>query len=135
MTESQGTLGAIKSFEDQKVLYRSDTQQPLSVVGNRYQVVQPHEVLEFYRDMTEQSGFELETAGMLKAGREFWALDRTGKQAKLKGTARALLNAITEFVDHEHRARSQEYRLDSAWFGLGAGREQRALGHTRAWAD
>ena len=36
------------SFEEQKVLYRSDTNTALSVVSNRYQVVQPMEVLEFY---------------------------------------------------------------------------------------
>jgi phage/plasmid-like protein (TIGR03299 family) len=41
--------------------------------------------LEFYRDLTEQSGFELETAGVLKGGRKFWALARTGQSAALKG--------------------------------------------------
>ena len=43
------------------------------------------------------------------------------------GTAWGLLNAVTEFVDHEKRARSQEYRMDSAWFGQGATLKQRAL--------
>src|SRR5476649_400065 len=60
-------LGAIHSFPEQKVLFRSDTKEPLSVVSQRYQVVQPREVLEFYRDLTEFSGYELETAGVLKA--------------------------------------------------------------------
>lgn len=267
MTEQAGALGSIMTFEDQKVLYRSDTKVPLSVVGGRYQVVQPKEVLEFYRDLTEISGFELETAGVLKAGRKFWALARTGKEIALKGTdlvkgylllatscdgtlattatpttvrvvcnntlaialtgatsaikvphstsfdaqavkkqlgvavtqwdvfmhrmktlserkvkshesmnyflkvlcqtdghadpsqgltneralkkvqemyeghgrgaelsaakgtAWGLLCAVTEFVDHERRARSQEYRLDSAWFGQGASLKQRALDH------
>ena len=73
------------SFEEQKVLYRSDTNTALSVVSNRYQVVQPMEVLEFYRDLTEYAGFELETAGVLKGGRKFWALARTGKSTALKG--------------------------------------------------
>lgn len=264
MTEQAGSLGSIMTFDDQKVLYRSDTKAALSVVGGRYQIVQPREVLEFYRDLTEVSGFELETAGVLKAGRKFWALARTGKQAALKGndvvngyillatscdgtlattatpttvrvvcnntlsialqgatsavkvphstvfdaqavkkqlgiavsgwdafmyrmktlaerkvrthesmnfflkvlchadahadqaqltneralkkvqelyegkgrgaeltaskgTAWGLLCAVTEFVDHERRARSQEYRLDSAWFGQGASLKQRAL--------
>ena len=265
LTEQIGTLGSIMSFPEQKVLYRSDTKAPLSVVSGRYQVVQPKEVLEFYRDLSEVSGFELETAGVLKEGKKFWALARTGKSAALKGkdvvngyillatscdgtlattatpttirvvcnntltialngassaikvphstnfdaqvvkqqlgiavsqwdsfmyrmktlaerkvkshesmnyflkvlcnadvivdpalglmneralkkvqalydgqghgseldsangTAWGLLNAVTEFVDHEKRARSQEYRLDSAWFGQGATLKQRAL--------
>ena len=264
MAEQAGALGSIMTFEDQKVLYRSDTKAPLSVVGGRYQIVQPRDVLEFYRDLTEVSGFELETAGVLKAGRKFWALARTGKETALKGndtvkgyillatscdgtlattatpttvrvvcnntlsialngasnavrvphsttfdpqavkkqlgiavsgwdtfmyrmktlserkvktheslnfflrvlcqidghadsqaltneralkkvqelyegrgrgaelgaakgTAWGLLCAVTEFVDHERRARSQEYRLDSAWFGQGASLKQRAL--------
>lgn len=278
MAESSGALGAIMSFDDQKVLYRSDTKEALSVVGGRYQVVQPRDVLEFYRDLTEVSGFELETAGVLKAGRKFWALARTGKQAALKGTdivngylllatscdgslattatpttirvacsntlnialreatgaikvphstsfdaqavkgqlgvavsqwdsfmyrmkilaerkvksheamnyflrvicetgqtaptgngdrppslnneralakvqelfdgrgrgaelaaakgtAWGLLNAVTEYVDHERRARSQEYRLDSAWFGQGSLLKQRALEHALGLAD
>jgi len=265
MTEQVGTLGAVMSFADQMVLYRSDTKAPLSVVSDRYQVVQPREVLEFYRDLTEVSGFELETAGVLKAGKKFWALAKTGKESVLKGsdvvkgylllatscdgtlattatpttvrvvcnntltialngassaikvphrtsfdalavkkqlgiavsqwdsfmyrmktlserkvksheamnyflkvicqsdfqgdsstglnneralkkvqalfdgtgrgaelaaakgTAWGLLNAVTEFVDHERKARNQEYRLDSAWFGQGANLKQRAL--------
>lgn len=72
-------------YEDQRVLYRSDTHEPLSVVSQRYQEVQPMEILNFYKDLTEQSGFELETAGVLKGGRKFWALARTGQSAELKG--------------------------------------------------
>ncbi len=85
MADQAGPLGQILTFDDQKVLYRSDTKAPLSVVSGRYQVVQPREVLEFYRDLTEVSGFELETAGVLKAGKKFWALAKTGKEANLKG--------------------------------------------------
>ncbi|MBD9574802.1 DUF932 domain-containing protein [Pseudomonas sp. PDM23] len=263
--DAVGHLGSIHSFPEQKVLYRSDTKVPLSVVSQRYQVVQPKEVLEFYRDLTEVSGYELETAGVLKGGRKFWALARTGQNTALKGndqvngylllatscdgtlattatpttirvvcnntltialdgtsraikvphntrfdstvvkkqlgiavsqwddfmyrmrhlaerkvqwheamgffmnvmcdapingalpeklaneramrkvqslyegrgrgsqlesaqgTAWGLLNSVTEFVDHERRARSNEYRLDSAWFGQGAALKQRAL--------
>jgi phage/plasmid-like protein (TIGR03299 family) len=255
---------AVLTFEDQKVLYRSDTGSALSVVGDRYRVVQPREVLEFYRDLTDVFGYELETAGVLKGGRKLWALARTGQDAMLKnqdtvcsylllatscdgtlatmampttvrvvcnntlavalkgannavkvphsttfdpmavkkqlgiatsqwgaflyriqtmanrkvkaseaskyfdnvlnlpanlpaatapangralkrmqdlfdgqgrgaelstakGTTWGLLNAVTEFVDHERRARSREYRLESAWFGQGAAVKQRAF--------
>lgn len=84
-SETVGHLGAIHSFPEQKVLFRSDTKAPLSVVSQRYHTVQPREVLEFYRDLTEVSGYELETAGVLKGGRKFWALARTGQGAALKG--------------------------------------------------
>lgn len=265
MADSIGALGSIHSFPEQKVLYRSDTKEALSVVSQRYQVVQPREVLEFYRDLTEISGYELETAGVLKGGKKFWALARTGQSTVLKGndqvngylllatscdgtlatvatpttirvvcnntltiavngatqalkvphstrfdaqavkqqlgiavsqwdgfmyrmrtlaerkvksheamnyflrvlcdaqpasgevavlsneralkkvqqlydgqgrgseleaakgTAWGLLNAVTEYVDHERRARSTEYRMDSAWFGQGAVIKRRAL--------
>lgn len=273
MTEQAGALGSIMSFDDQKVLYRSDTKAALSVVSQRYQVVQPQTVLEFYRDLIEVSGFELETAGVLKEGKKFWALARTGKAATLKGndvvngyillatscdgtlattatpttvrvvcnntlaialngtssaikvphstsfdakavkkqlgiavsqwdsfmyrmktlserkvkshesmnyflkvlcqtegqsnpatglvneralkkvqalydghgrgselaaakgTAWGLLSAVTEFVDHERKARNQDYRLDSAWFGAGANLKQRALEYALQLAD
>ena len=84
-SDAVGHLGAIHSFPEQKVLFRSDTKAPLSVVSQRYHTVQPREVLEFYRDLTEVSGYELETAGVLKGGRKFWALARTGQSAALKG--------------------------------------------------
>jgi phage/plasmid-like protein (TIGR03299 family) len=249
-------------YPDHKVLFRSDTEEALSVVSSRYQVVQPREILEFYRDLTEAGGFELETAGVLKGGRKVWALAKTNQSAVIKrndvvngylllatacdgtlattaqftsvrvvcnntlavaltngtgaikvphstafnaeavkkqldisvsswdrfiyrmktlserkvthqeaqnfirrlfneiasspstvngramkkvmdlyggsgrgaelssakGTAFGLLNAVTEFVDHERRARNQDYRLDSAWFGAGAVLKQRSLG-------
>ncbi|SEM06363.1 DUF932 domain-containing protein [Halomonas daqiaonensis] len=85
IADDAGHLGSIHSFPEQKVLYRSDTRAPLSVVSQRYKVVQPEEVLEFYRDLTEYAGYELETAGVLKGGRKFWALARSGLGAAIKG--------------------------------------------------
>ncbi|HQZ60542.1 MAG TPA: DUF932 domain-containing protein, partial [Acinetobacter sp.] len=85
MAQNHRGQSIIMPFEEQRVLYRSDTHAPLSVVSQRYQEVQPKEILEFYRDLTEQSGFELETAGVLKGGKKFWALARTGQSTALKG--------------------------------------------------
>ena len=85
MAQNERGQSIIMPFEEQRVLYRSDTHAPLSVVSQRYQEVQPKEILEFYRDLTEQSGFELETAGVLKGGKKFWALARTGQSTALKG--------------------------------------------------
>ena len=75
----------LKSNPDNKVLFRSDTFSPLSVVSKRYKVVQPAEVLEFYRDLVNAGGFELETAGVLKGGKKLWALAKTGQETLLKG--------------------------------------------------
>lgn len=84
----QNSIGTISAFPEQKVLYRSDTKAPLSVVSRRFQVVQPAEILEFYRDLTVVGGFELETAGVLREGRKFWALAKTGQSTLLKGRDR-----------------------------------------------
>lgn len=80
------------SYDNRKVLYRSDTNSPLGVVsGNRYKVVQPDEILEFYRDLVKSNDFSLETAGSLKGGQVVWALAKTnesftvGKDDLVKG--------------------------------------------------
>ena len=78
----------LKSNPDNKVLFRSDTHSPLSVVSKRYKVVQPHDVLEFYRDLVSVGGFELETAGVLKGGKKLWALAKTGQETLLRGNDR-----------------------------------------------
>src|SRR3546814_15248348 len=78
----QNGIGTISAFHEQKVLYRADTKAPLAVVSKRFQVVQPGEILEFYRDLTEVGGFELETAGVLRGGRRFGTLARPGQRVR-----------------------------------------------------
>ena len=80
-----GNVLNLRSNKDATVLYRSDTKEALSVVSKRYKVVQPHDVLGFYRDLVSVSGFELETAGVLKGGKKLWALARTGDEMMLSG--------------------------------------------------
>ena len=70
--------GGLKAMDDRFVLMRSDTEEALSVVSGDYQVVQPKEILEFYRDLLRQNGYSLETAGALNGGRKVWALAKTG---------------------------------------------------------
>ena len=81
--ESPEAAGDPMTFDGHNVLYRSDTKMPLAVVSDKYQVVQPKEVLEFYRDLTVGAGFNLETAGVLKGGKKYWALASIGKEAKI----------------------------------------------------
>lgn len=63
---------------DSNILYRSDTKAELGIVSDDYHVLQPKQVMEFYRDLTAEHGFTLETAGSLHGGKRIWALARTG---------------------------------------------------------
>ena len=69
----------MKIFDTKKVLHRSDTGAPLSVVGSNYKVVQPAQVMDFFESLTKNSGFEMETAGVLFEGKRIWALARAGE--------------------------------------------------------
>lgn len=68
-------------FPGQVVLLRSDNKAPLGIVSDKYKRVQPKEVLEFFRDLTEAAGFQLETAGVLFDGKRFWALASIGAES------------------------------------------------------
>jgi phage/plasmid-like protein (TIGR03299 family) len=74
---------ATYDFAGQNVLHRSDTKAPLSVVSDRYKPVQPKEVLEFFRDLIDENGFKIHTAGTLMGGKRMWALAQTGKYAEV----------------------------------------------------
>ena len=80
-----GDLMKERMFPEKNVLYRSDNLQPLSIVSKSYKIVQPYEVIEFYRDLVGVADMKLETAGVLFGGRRLWALANTGKMAELKG--------------------------------------------------
>lgn len=64
---------------DQHVLFRSDNNDALGVVSKRYQVVQPGEVLEFFRDIAKAGGLELSAAGTIYGGKRFWATAKIGE--------------------------------------------------------
>lgn len=73
--------GELHTMTDRYVLARDDTRAALSVVSGDYEIVQPREVLEFFRDLVADHGYTLETAGALDGGRKFWALARTGRKS------------------------------------------------------
>lgn len=72
---------AYLEFPDRVVLFRQDNGYPLGIASDGYKVVQPAEVLEFFRDLTEAAGFHLDTAGTLFGGKKYWALARTNSEA------------------------------------------------------
>lgn len=73
---------------ESEVLYRDDTFAQLGIVSDRYRIVQPTEVLEFFRDIVGTGGMELETAGSLDGGRKVWAMAKTGDSFTIKGQDR-----------------------------------------------
>lgn len=83
------TAGSLSpaTFDGRKVLYRSDTMAPLSVVSDGYRLVQPAQILDFFLESAHLAGWELETAGVLREGRQFWALAKTGVGGKVNGDA------------------------------------------------
>ena len=76
-----------RSMPDRVVLFRDDNLHPLGVVSDTYKVVQPTQVMEFFRDLVENEGFRMETAGCLFDGRKFWALATIGDKPILPTSA------------------------------------------------
>ena len=74
--------GDERQWKGQNVLYRSDTNKPLAYVSDRYQTVQPKQVLSFFRDIADaHEGFNIETAGQLNGGARIWALAKSDTNA------------------------------------------------------
>ena len=73
--------GSVCQYSDKQAIYRSDTGRPLSVMGDGYKIVQPIEVIEFFRDLAASGGWQLNTAGILKGGRLMWAMAKNCAQA------------------------------------------------------
>ena len=74
----------LRTWDDKQVLIRSDNKQPLGIVSPDYNIVQPYEVLEFFRDLVAERGFTLTTAGTMFGGAQFWALAKV-TEAVLSG--------------------------------------------------
>ena len=72
-------------IDGREILYRKDNYLPLGEVSKNYKVVQPRDVLEFFRDLCDNNGFQLNTAGTLFGGKRFWALASVGEDAVIVG--------------------------------------------------
>ena len=75
------------TWDDNHVLFRSDNKLPLGLVSPSYKVVQPAQVLEFFRDLVANSGYTLNTAGTLFGGKKMWALAKVEQQDVQRGDA------------------------------------------------
>lgn len=72
-------------FKDKFVLARDTDDRAFSVVSNRYKIVQPKQIVEFFRDLVQDFGMQIETAGSLRDGQRVWALAKTGEAHKVMG--------------------------------------------------
>jgi phage/plasmid-like protein (TIGR03299 family) len=112
----------------------------LGIVANSWErfLVQSRQLAGVPMAATEADSFVAELLQPYHTGRIEVAESRAFKRiralfdgaaigAEMVGSTRwAMLNAVTEMVDHE-RGRSDNTRLESAWFGTGAALKNRAL--------
>lgn len=75
----------LRDFPKRRVLLRSDTKAPLSIVSDDYKIVQPKEVLDFFGRLADIGGFDLEVAGALMGGNRIWGLARVNDEATIVG--------------------------------------------------
>ena len=80
---SYQTVKGSHIYPDRKAIFRSDNQAALSIVGQDFKIVQPGEVLDFFKELVERHGMVLSTAGCLFGGKRFWALADTGKAVNI----------------------------------------------------
>ena len=73
------TEEVLVKMPEQHVLFRSDNHEALGLVSKKYQVVQPSEVIEFFRDIAKAGGLELSAAGTIYGGKRFWATAKIGE--------------------------------------------------------
>jgi phage/plasmid-like protein (TIGR03299 family) len=82
--------GKMMEAPNRKMLVRSDDGSYLSQMSeNKYDVRQPKDIVEFFRDLCDFGGFEIETLGALFDGKKVWCLAKrkggkaaTGKMGK-----------------------------------------------------
>lgn len=68
------TPEGLRESKGDHIIYRSDTGARVGLVSEGYKIVQPIEVLEFFRDLTEAGDWHIHTAGTMKGGSRIWAL-------------------------------------------------------------
>lgn len=80
--------------KDNFALVRSTDHAVFDVVGSRWNVPQPADILGFFKGFVEAGGATLETAGSLKGGKVIWALADLKSNFTLKGTKDKIKNYL-----------------------------------------
>jgi phage/plasmid-like protein (TIGR03299 family) len=75
--------GSIHELPGKKVLYRSDNYKPLSIVGNEFKIIQPENVITFFKGIADNHGMTINAFGTLFDGVRFWAIADTKREAEV----------------------------------------------------
>ena len=79
--ERGATPDCYREYDNQVVLFRSDDKAPLGIASDAFQIVQPRDTIEFFRDLVGSAGGTLNTAGTMFGGRKFWAMANFGEES------------------------------------------------------
>lgn len=88
-TTADGDVTNVIRIDDKAATVRSDTNQPLGVVGNTYEIIQNTAIFEFLTAVTDNGDVKIETAGALRGGRQVWAQARIGDTYSIGGDPHA----------------------------------------------
>ena len=86
-TERGQNADQMQVVKDKVVLFRSDNKDALGVVSDSYKVVQPREVLEFFRDWASAGGMTIESAGVLFGGKRYFATAKLAEGVCVDGNS------------------------------------------------
>lgn len=84
------TDGGMRNHPSREVLFRDDNFIPLGVVSNNYKIVQPEDVMAFFKSIADIGHFQMETAGSLMQGQRIWALAKIDGGANIIGDDKVL---------------------------------------------
>lgn len=73
------------SFNNRRVLYRTDNHKAFGVVSDDYKIHQPKDIINFYQNLANVDGFRLVQASSIGNGRKIWALAETDTQLRIHG--------------------------------------------------
>jgi phage/plasmid-like protein (TIGR03299 family) len=80
-----GPDGKYRAVPSRKVIYRSDTMDPLSIVSDDYKMVQPSTIANIHESVFAAGGFVLKAAGAIMNGARIWSIADTGEEIELPG--------------------------------------------------
>ena len=66
--------------EKHQVILHSRTRKNLAITSTKFKLVQPIEILEYFRNKVEKVGYQMDTAGTLFDGEKIWGYAKNGDE-------------------------------------------------------